>query len=176
MINALLRFYPLDSGDILLGRKNIETFALESYRRNFAVVDQKIYLFHDSIRNNITMYQDYDDNYIYQVCKMCGIIDFINSVSLDYNVGERGCRLSGGQIQKIALARAIVMNKPIILVDEMTSNVDSLSTKRILDVFNTVLKGKTVIIITHEDEVKDIGDYVINLSMMDTYCENTLHD
>lgn len=164
LINVLMRFYPLDSGNILIGEKNIKSFTIETYRRNFAVVNQNIYLFQDSIRNNITMYQEFDDDYIYQICEMCEIMDFINSVSLDYNVGERGCRLSGGQLQKIALARAIIMDKPIILVDEMTSNVDSLSTKKILNVFNTALKGKTIIIITHEDEVKNIGDYVINLT------------
>ena len=125
IINLLTRMYEPTSGEILLGAENISELPLPEYRNMVSVVSQQIYLFNDTIKNNICLYKQIDDTVIEAACKDSGLEDFINEVSLDHVVGQNGAMLSGGQKQKIALARALVHDKPIILFDEATSNTDA---------------------------------------------------
>ena len=99
------------------------------------------------------MYKNIDDKTIMEACKDSGLADFISEVSLDYVVGQNGAMLSGGQKQKIALARALVHNSPVIIFDEATSNTDVYSEHQINGLLHTKLKEKTVIIITHKQEI-----------------------
>lgn len=128
-----------------------------------SVVSQDIYLFNSSIRDNICMYKDIDDKFIMEACKDSGLADFISGVSLDYVVGQNGAMLSGGQKQKIALARALVHNSPVIIFDEATSNTDVYSEHQINGLLHTKLKEKTVIIITHKQEILKEADQIIML-------------
>ena len=124
IINLLTRLYEPMNGQILLKGVNISEITLEAYRNMVSVVSQQIYLFNDTIRNNICLYKQVSDEVIEDACKDSSLDEFLEEVSLDYVVGQNGAMLSGGQKQKIALARALVHDKPIIIFDEATSNTD----------------------------------------------------
>lgn len=163
IINLLTRVYNPVSGYILLNETDISEISLHKYRNMVSVVSQQIYLFNDTIRNNICLYQNVSDEVIRAACNESGLEDFLKEVSLDYVVGQNGAMLSGGQKQKIALVRALVHDKPIIIFDEVTSNTDSYSEYQINNLLHTRLKNKTVIIITHKREILSAVDRIIML-------------
>ena len=163
IINLITRMYEPVSGKILLGTENISKLSLPEYRNLVSVVSQQIYLFNDTIRNNICLYKRMDDDMIEASCKNSGLEDFIKEVSLDYVVGQNGAMLSGGQKQKIALARALVHDNPIVIFDEATSNTDAYSEQQINELLDTKLKEKTVIVITHKKEILDKVDQLVVL-------------
>jgi len=163
IINLLTRVYNPVSGYILLNETDISEISLHKYRNMVSVVSQQIYLFNDTIRNNICLYQNVSDEVIRAACNESGLKDFLKEVSLDYVVGQNGAMLSGGQKQKIALVRALVHDKPIIIFDEVTSNTDSYSEYQINNLLHTRLKNKTVIIITHKREILSEVDRIIML-------------
>ena len=163
IINLLTRMYEPISGKILLGAEKISELSLSAYRNIISVVSQQIYLFNDTIRNNICLYKQVDEARIEAACKDSGLEDFIKEVSLDYVVGQNGAMLSGGQKQKIALARALIHDKPIIIFDEATSNTDAYSEQQINKLMNTKLKEKTVIVITHKKEILNKVDQIVVL-------------
>ena len=163
IINLLTRMYEPAGGRILLGEEDISEPSLTEYRNMVSVVSQQIYLFNDTIRNNICLYKTVDDAVIETACRDSGLEDFIKEVSLDYVVGQNGAMLSGGQKQKIALARALIHDKPIIIFDEATSNTDAYSEQQINGLLNTRLKEKTVIVITHKKEILSKVDRIVVL-------------
>lgn len=163
IINLITRMYEPTAGQIKLKGVNIFEITLESYRNMISVVSQQIYLFNDTIRNNICIYKKVSDEVIETACKDSGLEDFLKEVSLDYVVGQNGAMLSGGQKQKIALARALVHDKPIIIFDEVTSNTDVYSEHQINGLLHTRLKEKTVIIITHKQEILQDVDQIVML-------------
>ena len=163
IINLLTRLYAPINGKILLNGTDISMISLQEYRNMVSVVSQQIYLFNDTIRNNICLYKQMDDAVIEEACKDSGLEDFIKEVSLDYMVGQNGAMLSGGQKQKIALARALIHDKPIIIFDEATSNTDAYSEQQINRLLNTKLKEKTVIVITHKKEILSKVDQIVVL-------------
>ena len=163
IINLLTRRYEPTSGKIMLGTEDISELPLPEYRNMVSVVSQQIYLFNDTIRNNICLYKRVDDVIVEEACKDSGLEDFIKEVSLDYVVGQNGAMLSGGQKQKIALARALIHDKPIVIFDEATSNTDAYSEQQINGLLDTKLKEKTVIVITHKKEILNKVDQIVVL-------------
>ena len=161
IINLLTRMYEPTSGKIMLGTEDISELPLPEYRNMVSVVSQQIYLFNDTIRNNICLYKRVDDVIVEEACKDSGLEDFIKEVSLDYVVGQNGAMLSGGQKQKIALARALIHDKPIVIFDEATSNTDAYSEQQINGLLDTKLKEKTVIVITHKKEILNKVDQIV---------------
>lgn len=127
------------------------------------IIANRFDYFNDTIRNNICLYKQIDDTVIEAACKDSGLEDFIKEVSLDHVVGQNGAMLSGGQKQKIALARALVHDKPIIIFDEATSNTDAYSEQQINGLLDTRLKDKTVIVITHKKEILSKVDQIVVL-------------
>lgn len=170
IIELLLRMYDVQQGEILIGEKNIKTFNLKDYRSLISIVSQEIYLFNDSILNNICLYRAVSEQKLMDSIKDSGLEEFINERSLNYIVGENGSELSGGQKQKIAIARALVQDKPILIFDEATSNVDISSKDIISNLVKNKLKEKTVITITHGSELLKDADNIILLS------ENTVKE
>lgn len=163
IINLLTRMYEPTSGKIMLGTEDISELPLPEYRNMVSVVSQQIYLFNDTIRNNICLYKRVDDVIVEEACKDSGLEDFIKEVSLDYVVGQNGAMLSGGQKQKIALARALIHDKPIVIFDEATSNTDAYSEQQINGLLDTKLKEKMVIVITHKKEILNKVDQIVVL-------------
>ena len=161
IIELLTRMHEPVTGQILLDGTDISRLPLSKYRNMVSVVSQQIYLFNDTIRNNICLYKQIEDKEIEEVCRDSGLEDFIKEVSLNYVVGQNGAMLSGGQKQKIALARALIHDKPIIIFDEATSNTDIYSERQINGLLETRLKQKTAIIITHRKEVLSEVDQIV---------------
>ena len=177
IISLLTRLYEPMNGQILLKGVNISEITLEAYRNMVSVVSQQIYLFNDTIRNNICLYKQVSDEVIEDACKDSSLDEFLEEVSLDYVVGQNGAMLSGGQKQKIALARALVHDKPIIIFDEATSNTDVYSEHQINGLLHTRLKDKTVIVITHKKEILSEVDQIVMLKegvVVETGCYNEL--
>lgn len=163
IINLLTRLYDPADGRILLNGTDIFKISLQEYRSMVSIVSQQIYLFNDTIKNNICLYKTVSDEEVEIACRDSGLDDFLKEVSLDYMVGQNGSMLSGGQKQKIALARALIHDRPIILFDEVTSNTDVYSEHQINGLLHTRLKDKTVVIITHRQEILSKVDQVIIL-------------
>lgn len=162
IINILTRLQEIDNGTILLSNQNIQSIEINKYRNIYSIVSQQIYLFNDTIRNNICLYKKIDEEFLLQVIQDSGLKKFIDEVSLDYVVGQNGSMLSGGQKQKIAMARALVHDRPIIIFDEATSNMDVYTDKQISLLINTRLKNKTIILVTHKQEIlKDIDNIAV---------------
>ena len=149
IINLLTRMYEPTSGKIFLGTENVSELSLSEYRNMVSVVSQQIYLFNDTIRNNICLYKRVDDVMIEAACKDSGLEDFIKEVSLDHVVGQNGAMLSGGQKQRISIARAFLKNPPILILDEATSALDSQTEVAIQKSFEELARGRTTIAIAH---------------------------
>lgn len=152
IINLLNRFYEIDSGSITVDGTNINDFTLESLRRQIGIVLQDVFLFADTILNNITLNDptiSRDD--VVTAAKAIGVHDFIMSLpgGYDYNVKERGVMLSSGQRQLIAFLRAYVSNPSILILDEATSSIDTYSEELIRNATEQITKGRTSIVIAH---------------------------
>lgn len=163
IINLLTRLYMPVNGRILLNGTDISEIPRQEYWNMVSVVSQQIYLFNDTIRNNICLYKEVDEAVIETVCRDSGLEDFIKEVSLDYVVGQNGALLSGGQKQKIALARALMYDKPIVIFDEATSNTDAYAEQQINGLLNTKLKEKTIVVVTHKKEILSKMDQIVVL-------------
>jgi len=152
IINLLNRFYEIDSGKILIDDININEYTLDSLRNEIAMVLQDVFLFADSIYNNITLFNtSIQREQVYEAAKKIGIHDFLMSLpnGYDYDVKERGVMLSSGQRQLIAFLRAYISNPSILILDEATSSIDSHSEELIQKATQTLTHGRTSIIIAH---------------------------
>ena len=152
IINLLSRFYEINSGVILVDNKSINEYTLKSLRSHIAVVLQDVFLFSDSVLNNITLNDTaVSEEEVMNAAKKIGVHKFISSLpnGYHYNVKERGVMLSSGQRQLLAFLRAYVSNPSILILDEATSSVDSYSEEMIQIATEKITKGRTSIIIAH---------------------------
>lgn len=152
IINLLNRFYEINSGTIFIDGQNIEHYTLASLRKQIAVVLQDVFLFADTIYNNITLNNpEITREQVLSAAKKIGVHDFIMSLpdNYDFDVKERGVMLSSGQRQLIAFLRSYVSNPSILILDEATSSIDSYSEELIQRATETITKGRTSIIIAH---------------------------
>jgi ATP-binding cassette subfamily B multidrug efflux pump len=152
IINLLNRFYEINSGTICIDNQNIEDYTLDSLRKQIAVVLQDVFLFADTILNNITLNNsDISREQVLAAAKKIGVHDFIMSLpdNYDFDVKERGVMLSSGQRQLIAFLRAYVSNPSILILDEATSSIDSYSEELIQRATDTITEGRTSIVIAH---------------------------
>jgi len=152
LLNLIPRFFHLSKGKIIIDDQNINEVKLSSLRKKISLVSQDIILFDDTVLKNLTYgYEKASKEDILQACKNSASQEFIEKLPEKYEtiIGENGVRLSGGQKQRISIARAILKNAPIILLDEATSSLDSESEKVIHDAIENLTKNKTTIIIAH---------------------------
>ncbi|MCC7303311.1 MAG: ABC transporter ATP-binding protein [Bacteroidia bacterium] len=151
IINLLNRSYEFNNGEILLDGVNIRDYDLPELRRSVGVVLQDVFLFSDTIRNNITLYQNIPDAVIEESAKAIGAWEFISRLpgGLDFNVMERGAVLSAGQRQLIAFIRAYVFKPHLLILDEATSSVDTESELMIQRATQKITEGRTSIVIAH---------------------------
>ncbi len=152
IVSLLMRFYPLTNGSILVDDTVIEEYNLSSFRKNIAVVPQEILLFGGTIKENILYGKpNATDEEIIAAATQSNAMDFINGFpdKLETVVGERGIKLSGGQRQRIAIARAILRNPAILILDEATSSLDAESERTVQDALDRLMKDRTSIIIAH---------------------------
>ena len=152
IINLLSRFYEFESGTIAIDGTSIRDYKLAALRNHVAVVLQDVFLFADSLYNNITLFNpEISKEQVITAAKTIGVHDFIESLpgGYDYNVKERGVMLSSGQRQLIAFLRAYISKPNILVLDEATSSVDSFSEEIIQKAIDTLTEGKTSIVIAH---------------------------
>ena len=187
IINLLLRFYDIDNGDILIDKRNIKEMSIEFLRSQISLVTQNIFLFADSIYNNIVLHnKNITKEEVIVAAKKIGIHNFIMKLpgGYDYNVKERGVMLSEGQKQLISFLRAYVSNPSILILDEATSSIDSKTEKLIQYATSKIIENKTSIIIAHrlstilnsdkiivldKGEIKEIGKHEDLLEIQDGY-------
>jgi len=152
IVNLLNRFYEINSGEIKIDNHNINEYTLESLRKQIAIVLQDVFLFADTIYNNITLHNEsISREAVIVAAKKIGVHEFIMSLpeGYDYNVKERGVMLSSGQRQLIAFLRAYVSNPSILILDEATSSIDTHSEELIQKATAILTKGRTSIVIAH---------------------------
>lgn len=163
LFNLITRLYKPLNGNIFLGNVNVNRIDMGFYRSLFSVVGQQVYLFNDSIRNNICLYKKISQNELDAVIESVELSDFIKEKTLEFSVGENGAKLSGGQRQKIALARAIINDAHFFLFDEVASNLDKNFERILKKVIENYCVGKTVICITHRSNIIKLMDRVVEL-------------
>ena len=162
--NLITKFYEVDTGNILIDGKDINHYTLETVRSKIGVILQDVFLFADSIFNNITLYnKDITMENVENAAKELEIHDFINSLpgGYSFNVSERGDTLSAGQKQLIAFLRVLVNNPDILILDEATSSIDSYSEELIKNATKKITKDKTSIIIAHRLSTIESADKII---------------
>ena len=152
IINLLPRFYDPQEGSIEIDDQNIKSVSLQSLRKQFSLVSQDVILFDDTIKNNIAYANNNaSQEDIEKACKYAAADQFISKLPQGYEtlVGENGIRLSGGQKQRISIARAILKESPIILLDEATSSLDAESEEIVQNAIKNLTKNKTTLVIAH---------------------------
>ncbi len=152
IMNLLPRFYDPQEGSIEIDKQSINKISLSSLRKNLSMVSQDIILFDDSVKNNIAYAKNNaTDEEIIKACEFAAADEFIKKLPQGYDtvIGENGVRLSGGQKQRISIARAILKESPIILLDEATSSLDAESEEIVQNAINNLTKNKTTLVIAH---------------------------
>jgi ATP-binding cassette subfamily C protein CydCD len=152
LLNLLLRFWDYFDGQILLDGRDLHAYPQEQVRRLFSIISQRTYFFNDTIRQNLLLAcpgastQEIED-----AARRAQIHQFITGLEQGYAtvIGERGFRLSGGERQRLAIARALLKNAPIFLLDEPTANLDPLTERRVLDSLFSLARGRSLLLITH---------------------------
>lgn len=168
LLKLLMRFYETNQGTISYGRNEVNTIKTAALRKNISYVTQETYLFHDTIENNIKIAkEDATREEVVAAAKKASIHDFILSLPKGYDtkVSELGESLSGGERQRIGIARAFLHESNIILLDEPTSNIDSLNEAIILKSLKKEKEEKTVILVSHRKSTMGIVDHLINMQI-----------
>ena len=172
LIKLLLRFYLPSSGTIRINGLDIQNIPLAEYRNLFSVVSQNPYLFMGNIIDNIDLYGNSDENKVHHALHVSGVESYLSRMpQLEKTlIGQNGARLSGGERQKIAVARAILKDSSVVVLDEATSGFDVESNAYLHDIIVNHMKNKTVIMITHHyqnlegmDEVWKLEDGKLSL-------------
>ncbi len=165
LAKLISRFFDVNKGSIYLGGRNIKDYNIDSLMRNFSFVFQNVYLFSDTIRNNIKIGKsDATDEEMIEACKKAKCHDFIMSLPEGYDtvLTEGGSSLSGGERQRLSIARAILKDAPIIILDEATANIDPENENLIIEAFNELTKDKTILMIAHRlKTVRNADDILV---------------
>mgnify|MGYP000755056868 FL=1 len=164
LCNLIARFWDVDEGEVNLGGINVKDYSMNSLMNNFAFVFQRVYLFADTIENNIKFgNQEATHEQVVMAAKKACCHEFISQLPDGYNtvIGEGGATLSGGEKQRISIARAIMKNAPIIILDEATANVDPENEKELMEAIDALTKEKTIIMIAHRLKTVRNADQIV---------------
>lgn len=164
--DLLERFYDPGSGTIFLDGIDIRDYGIEPYRSLFSLVSQDVVLFNDSIYNNIALGMDgISEESVWEALKVANIYDFVYSLPdrLEHQIGDRGLMLSGGQRQRISIARAVLRNAPILILDEATSAMDTESERLVQQALDSIMRHRTVFVIAHRLSTIQRADRILVL-------------
>lgn len=167
LCNLIARFWDIESGSISLDGHDVKEYSYDSLIRNFSFVFQTVYLFEDTIENNIKFGNpDASHEEVVAAAKKAACHDFILSLPEGYQtkIGEGGASLSGGERQRISIARAIIKDAPIIILDEATANVDPENEEALMQAIHSLTKDKTIIMIAHRLKTVEHADQIIVLN------------
>lgn len=163
LLKLFMRFWQVQQGEVNISKTNVDAINTTNLRNMESFVTQQTHLFHDSIRNNLRIARlDATDDEIVAACRKASVHDFIMSLPKGYDtrVGELGDTLSGGERQRLGLARAFLHDAPFMLLDEPTSNLDSLNEAVILKALHEACADKTVVLVSHRKSTMGIADTV----------------
>lgn len=166
LINVLLRFWEFQDGTITLGGVSLRDIPGETMRQLCAVVAQQTHLFNTSIRRNLLLARpEADDAALHDALRRANILDEILALpqGLDTIVGETGTRLSGGQARRVAIARAVLKDAPILILDEPTEGLDPVSERAVMAALDSLMQGRTTLLITHRPENLGFVDRVVRI-------------
>lgn len=166
LLKLLMRFWKVQQGEVAVSGRSVEEINTENLRQMESFVTQQTHLFHDSIRNNLRIAkQDATDEELIAACRKASVHDFIMGLPKGYDteVGELGDTLSGGERQRLGLARAFLHDAPFLLLDEPTSNLDSLNEAVILKALHEGCREKTVVLVSHRKSTMGIADKVYSV-------------
>lgn len=164
LCNLIARFWDVDSGAVTLGGVNVKDYSMDSLMSNFAFVFQTVYLFADTIENNIKFGRpEATHEEVVKAAKKACCHEFISKLPDGYNtvIGEGGATLSGGEKQRISIARAIMKDAPVIILDEATANVDPENEKELIEAVDALTKEKTIIMIAHRLKTVRHADQIV---------------
>ncbi|WP_300625069.1 ABC transporter ATP-binding protein [uncultured Megasphaera sp.] len=176
--SLLLRFYDIQSGCITLDGRDIRQYTLASLRRSIGIVQQDVFLFSDSIRENIAYGRpDATEQEIIEAAKLADAHEFIMKLPDGYDsaIGERGVKLSGGQKQRLAIARVFLKNPPVLILDEATSALDNETERKIQQALQDLSHNRTTLVIAHRLATIRHADSIVVLTK-DGICEEGTHD
>ena len=179
ILNLIPRFYDPQDGTISIDAQNIRDVSIESLRKNISLVSQDTVLFDDSVRNNVKYAKlDASDEEIMHACKLAAADDFIRGLPSKYEtkIGENGFRLSGGEKQRLSIARAILKNSPIILLDEATSSLDAESESKVQNAILNLTQNRTTIVIAHRFSTINKADKIILMNKGSVIATGTHHN
>ena len=164
LVNLLARFWDVDAGTVKLGGRNVKDYDMDSLMENYSFVFQNVYLFHDTIANNIRFGQpNAPMEKVVEAAKKACCHEFIEALPEGYNtvIGEGGASLSGGEKQRISIARAMMKDAPVIFLDEATANVDPENENDLMKAIQALTKEKTVIMIAHRLKTVEHADQIL---------------
>lgn len=165
LVNLLLRFWDCESGEIRLGGFNLKNLDPELVRTQIGVVTQRTHLFHATVRENLLLAKpEATDEELFEATRRAKIHDVILSLPQGYDslIGEEGMKLSGGQQQRLAIARVLLKNAPILILDEATNGLDPVTERNVLEEIDTLMQGRTTLVISHHLEaVKDMDEILV---------------
>lgn len=165
MINLITKLWDVETGEISIGGRPIDTIQEDYLRKHIALVSQDNLFFNDTIKSNLMETDNqYTEKELYSALKKAGIMNEVLAMprGLDTELGDKGYKISGGQRQRLAIARAILKNAPIVIFDEATSALDEETEKIILNTIKD-MRGKTILVITHRKSMIEIGDYIYEI-------------
>lgn len=166
LCHLISRFWDVSNGNISLGGENVRNYSVDSLMKNFSFVFQNVYLFEDTIANNIRFGQpEASMKLVMDAAKKACCHDFIMELPNGYDtvIGEGGTSLSGGEKQRISIARAIMKDAPVIILDEATANVDPENEKELMSAIEALTKEKTIIMIAHRLKTVEHADQILVL-------------
>ncbi len=164
LVNLLARFWDVDEGTVTLGGRNVKDYDMDSLMENFSFVFQNVYLFHDTIANNIRFGQpEAPMEAVIAAAKKACCHDFITALpdGYDTGIGEGGASLSGGEKQRISIARAMMKDAPVIFLDEATANVDPENENELMRAIEALTEEKTVVMIAHRLKTVEHADQIL---------------
>ena len=164
LVNLLARFWDVDEGSVTLGGRDVRDYDMDSLMQNFSFVFQSVYLFHDTVANNIRFGQpEAPMEAVIAAAKKASCHDFISALPEGYDtvIGEGGASLSGGEKQRISIARAMMKDAPVIFLDEATANVDPENENELMQAIQALTEEKTVIMIAHRLKTVEHADQIL---------------
>lgn len=166
LMNLLMRFYDVNSGEILINETNLKDIKIQSLRQNIGLVTQRVYIFNDTIAKNVAYGREFNEEAVVNALKLANAYEFVSKLDNGINttLNEFGTNLSGGQRQRIAIARALYQNPQILIFDEATSALDNESEKEITKAINNLRSKKIIFVIAHRLSTVESADKIAVLS------------